>query len=55
MGPQWIKKYKEVLECSDKALALDIAPFNPFALDKEQPALNGLKNYKEALECSDKS
>ena len=49
-----LKKYEEALECSDKALGLDIAPYNHFALNNKYSGFNGLKKYKEALECSDK-
>ena len=50
-----LKKYDEALECSDKALGLDIGPFNHFALNNKAAALNGLKKYEDALKCSDKA
>ena len=49
----YMKKYKEALECSDKALELDAN--NSDTLNNKAWSLNGLKRYEEALECSNKA
>ena len=49
----YMKKYKEALECSNKALELD--ENNSDNLNNKAWSLNGLKRYEEALECSNKA
>jgi tetratricopeptide (TPR) repeat protein len=49
----YMKKYKQALECSNKALELDAN--NSDNLNNKAWSLNGLKRYEEALECSNKA
>ena len=53
MALNGLKNYKEALECSDKALALDAN--SAWTLANKAWALNGLKKYEEALACKNKA
>jgi tetratricopeptide (TPR) repeat protein len=50
---EFLKRYDEALECSNKALELDSK--NLDNINIKSWALNGLKRYDEALECSNKA